>query len=212
MNSKKHGKDHAICCPFHEEKTASCVVSEKKNVYHCFGCGASGTVVDWVMKTKNVSFREAVLYLQQRLGGFETEQTTLPPLASNLSDDDMLKTVVDFYHETLKQSQEAHSYLASRGLDSEELISEFQLGYANRTLGYRMPAKSLKAGKDVREQLQRVGLYRESGHEHFNGSLVVPIFDSEGNVVEMYGRKIVNKLRKGTPKHLYKCTRGDLEW
>jgi|GEM_PF-5199166 len=60
-----------------------------------------------------------------------------------------------------------------------------------------------KAGADIRTRLQRIGLYRDSGHEYFNGSLVVPVFDEAGNVVEVYGRKLLNNLRPGTPKHLY---------
>ena len=94
-------------------------------------------------------------------------------------------------------------YLESRGLKSSEIIDRFRLGFANRTLGYRLPAKNRAAGADMRGRLQRLGILRESGHEHFNGSIVIPIFDSTGGVVEMYGRKITPNLREGTPDHLY---------
>ena len=67
----------------------------------------------------------------------------------------------------------------------------------------RLPAKNRKDGKEIRSQLQAVGILRTSGHEHFNGSIVIPIIDENNNVVEAYGRKIRNNLRKGTPKHLY---------
>ena len=64
---KKHGKDYAVSCPFHEEKTASCIISPQTNLFNCFGCGAGGSVIDWVMKTQGVSFRHAVeMPLQQR--------------------------------------------------------------------------------------------------------------------------------------------------
>src|SRR5690606_15123242 len=79
----------------------------------------------------------------------------------------------------------------------------FRLGFANRTLGLRLPEKNRKAGAEIRTRLQRLGVLRESGHEHFNGSLVVPVFDAGGNVVEVYGRKITPNLRPGTPQHLY---------
>jgi len=72
-----------------------------------------------------------------------------------------------------------------------------------RSLAYRLPLKNRKAGADIRNQLQAIGLYRDSGHEHFNGSLVIPVMSSEGNITEVYGRKLLNNLRKGTPKHLY---------
>ncbi|NHZ93969.1 toprim domain-containing protein, partial [Massilia sp. CCM 8733] len=98
---------------------------------------------------------------------------------------------------------EALAYLKARGLDHPELIARFKLGYANRTLGLRLPTRDRQAGFDIRSRLQKVGIYRESGHEHFNGSLVVPVLDGDGNVLEVYGRKIRDDLRKGTPSHLY---------
>ncbi|UUZ57409.1 hypothetical protein LP419_38600 [Massilia sp. H-1] len=63
-------------------------------------------------------------------------------------------------------------------MDHPELVHHFKLGYANRTLGLRLPEKNRKAGAEIRARLEKVGIYRESGHEHFNGSLVVPVTDS----------------------------------
>jgi DNA primase len=115
----------------------------------------------------------------------------------------LLSQVVTYYHEQLKQSPEALAYLESRGLNRPELIEHFPLGFANRTLGYHLPKKALKAGAEIRARLQRLGVLRESGHEHFNGSVVVPVFDAAGAVVQLYGRKITPRLREGTPSHLY---------
>lgn len=210
---KKHGTkgDYVISCPFHDDKTPSMVISSKKNVFNCFGCGESGTVIDWVMKTQGLSFRHAVTVLQED-AGLVTEAKavkrsttkTLPPLAAQADDQKLLQQVIDYYHQTLKQSPEALDYLASRGLKSSELIDTFKLGYANRTLAYRLPEKQYKAGKEIRTQLQTIGLLRQSGHEHFNGSVVVPIMDENGLITEAYGRKILgSRLRKGTPQHLY---------
>jgi hypothetical protein len=84
-----------------------------------------------------------------------------------------------------------------------EIVSHFRLGFANRTLGLRLPAKNRKAGAEMRTRLEALGIIRESGHEHLNGSLVIPVFDEAGRVVEMYGRKITENLRPGTPLHLY---------
>jgi DNA primase len=118
-----------------------------------------------------------------------------------------LDQVIDFYHETLKSSPEALTYLEKRGLGSMELIERLRLGYANRTLGYRLAPKQYKAGAESRTALQRVGILRDSGHKHLNGSIVVPLFGSdEGmppHVVGAYGRKLIDNLRVGTPKHLY---------
>ncbi len=209
---KKQGKDYALCCPFHEEKTPSCIISPKTNLFHCFGCGAAGSVIDWVMKTQSVSFRFACELLQKDVSAVgdtklvtkNTTTTITHTLAAEEHDNTaLLNHVVEFYHQTLKHSPEALEYLSQRGLHSMELIERFKLGYANRTLGYRLPKSNYKAGKEIRKQLVELGVYRESGHEHFNGSIVVPITNSEGNIVEAYGRKITQKLSKGTAKHLY---------
>jgi DNA primase len=125
------------------------------------------------------------------------------PVALDADDQALLRQAVDYYHERLLATSEARAYLAARGLDHPELVVRFRLGVADRTLGLRLPDKTRKAGADIRTRLQHVGLYRESGHEHFNGSLVVPVFDAEGQVVEVYGRKLLDNLRAGTPKHLY---------
>jgi len=92
----------------------------------------------------------------------------------------LLADVVGFYSATLKTSPEALAYLAKRGLTHPGLIDQFQLGNANRTLAYRLPEKQVAAGAKVRGQLQRLGVLRTSGHEHFQGSLVVPVFDAAG--------------------------------
>jgi DNA primase len=126
-----------------------------------------------------------------------------PPVERDADDRVLLMQVVDYYTDTLKQSPEALKYLSSRGLTSPEMIDRFKLGFANRTLGYRLPAKNRAAGAEMRGRLQTLGVLRESGHEHFNGSVVIPIFNSSGDVVEMYGRKITPNLREGTPDHLY---------
>lgn len=88
---------------------------------------------------------------------------------------------MDFYHTTLKASPEALEYLERRGLGNPELIEHFRLGFANRTLAYRLAPKQYKAGAEMRAALQRVGILRDSGHEHFNGSIVVPLFGSDSN-------------------------------
>jgi DNA primase len=82
------------------------------------------------------------------------------------------------------------------------VVEHFKLGLANRTLGYRLPEKTRKAGAEIRGRLQALGILRESGHEHFNGSLVIPVING-GQITEVYGRKLNDRLRKGTPMHLY---------
>jgi DNA primase catalytic core len=213
---KAHGADRIGRCPFHDDKTPSLVVSPNKNLWHCLGaCQTGGTVIDWVMKAQGVSFRHAVEILQDntplaaapgrehKVAQRSTTQKVASVLTREADDQALMRQVIDYYHETLKESPEALDYLEQRGLRAAGLIETFKLGFANRTLGYRLPAKNRKAGAELRGQLQKLGLIRSSGHEHFNGSLVIPVIDEHGLVTEVYGRKITPNLRKGTPLHMY---------
>ena len=211
---EKRGADMVGCCPFHDDSTPSLSVSATKNLFRCFGCDVGGGPIDWVMKREGVSFRHAVELLRD--GAPMTDATVsssapirstvrrlAPPVSVDADDRALLNQVVDYYHETLKRSPEALAYLEARGLIHPELIERFRLGYADRTLGLRLPEKNRKAGADIRSRLERIGIYRASGHEHLTGSLVVPVIDGHGNVTEVYGRKTRNDLRPGTPFHLY---------
>lgn len=214
---KQHGKDLLGRCPFHDDKTPSLVITPSKNLWHCLGaCQAGGSVIDWVMRAQGVSFRHAVELLRgdnpslvaAKPSGKRPAKRSLKRKMPSVVETDMkdaqaFLNVVEFYQRTLEESPEGQAYLKKRGLVHPELIKTFRLGLANRTLSYRLPAKSQEAGVRQREQLQRLGVLRQSGHEHFNGSLVIPVFDEHGQVVEMYGRKLHEHLRAETPKHLY---------
>jgi DNA primase catalytic core len=205
---KRHGANWLGCCPFHDDASPSLVITPSKNLWHCLGaCQAGGSVIDWVMRVERVSFRHAMERLrQQRPGGsIEAAPAPAPTLALSPEMDDatLMRAVIGFYHRQLLVSPEALAYLVSRGLDHREMIDHFQLGYANRTLGYALPSKVLKAGAAIRGRLQTLGVLRESGHEHFTGSVIVPVLSPTGEVTEVYGRKINDHLREGTPYHLY---------
>ncbi|HGD7401405.1 TPA: CHC2 zinc finger domain-containing protein, partial [Escherichia coli] len=205
----KKGKDFTTLCPFHDEKTPSCVISPEKNLYHCFGCNAGRSVLNWVMQTEKLSLRKAVERLKAELG----DNPAVVPLVTKdepeiFAEDEagrqkLLSRVVEFYHHTLLNAPEAVAYLEKRRLNHPELVAAFKLGFANRTLPYRLPAVKSRAGEKIRARLKGVGVLRESGHEHFTGSLVVPVMDLNGQIREMYGRKIGGDLRKGTPLHMY---------
>lgn len=228
LELKKSGQDWHARCPFHADDTASLVITPEKNLWHCFGCGAAGGPIDWVMKTQGVSFRHAVELLKadsslaagsldgagvggggtvgvKRSPARSTVRRLAAPVALEASEQELLNQTIDYYHQTLLQSPEALAYLVKRGLtegeNARELVVKFRLGFANRTLGLRLPQTRVKAGAELRTRLQALGILRESGHEHFNGCLVVPVFDDSGNVSEVYGRKIGDKV--DGPAHLY---------
>ena len=157
---KRHGKDLIGLCPFHDDREPSLVITPKKNLWNCLGaCGEGGSVIDWVMKIEGTSFRMAVELLRQ---GWEptveakvapavkrsTKLKMEPLVASEMTDEAIMAEVVGFYHQTLLESPDALDYLAQRGLGSKELIEHFQIGFANRTLGYRVPKRS-QCGRSV---------------------------------------------------------------
>lgn len=118
-------------------------------------------------------------------------------------DQALLREVVAFYERRLKESPDALAWLKAHAIDGPGVIEQFHLGIADRTLGLALPEKKLKAGRKVRARLQRLGILRKSGHEHFAGALVVPVFDAQGEVVQVYGRLIGATLRAGTKRDLY---------
>jgi DNA primase len=207
----RRGRSLMGLCPFHQDRNPSLSIDPAKNVWNCLGaCGAGGDVIEWVMRAEGVSFKHAVELLKRDYlpsAGAPPRVSTvpkLPPLFEpTLDDRKLLEAVVSFYHETLKQTPEAQQYLIKRGLQSAEMIERFQLGFSNRTLGYRLPEKNRAAGAVERGRLEELGIFRPSGHEHFVGSLTIPIVDLNGEVVQMYGRKINSYLRPGTEYHLY---------
>jgi DNA primase catalytic core len=216
---RRSGKDLLGLCPFHDDREPSLVVSPETNLWHCLGaCNAGGSVVDWVMKTEGLSFRHAIEYLRDgrvaESAGKPSGQALRDASAKKLEtlvprgadDDALMHRVVDFYHRTLLESPEALEYLALRGLRNVEMVDHFKLGFSNRTLGYRLPKKNRVDGAELRGRLEALGIFRASGHEHMNGSLVIPIVgprEHGGAVLGMYGRKITPNLREGTPLHCY---------
>ena len=213
---KSHGaKDLCGLSPFTDEKTPSFIVTPAKNLWHCMSSGKGGSVIDFVMQYDGVSFREAVELLKSQSptlykSAAPVKKCTVPKLpcpidlsseASTKEDQILFSQVLDYYAERLHENPPAIDYLKKRGLWNEEALKRFKIGFADRTLGLTLPNKNRKDGADIRTRLQRLGIYRESGHEHFNGSLVFPITDEKGAVTELYGRKVGNQ--KSGIYHLY---------
>lgn len=213
---QRSGRSLLGLCPFHKDSNPSLSIDVVKNEWHCSGCGRGGDVIEWVKCAEGVSLNHAVEILKNDY--FPSMATgTGPPLRKSsimrlpalaeptASDKQLLEAVVEHYHETLKQSPEAQQYLLKRGVQSTEMAEHFRLGFANRTLGYRVPEKNRLAGAELRGRLVELGVFRQNGREHLRGSIVIPIVNLEGNVVQMYGRKIApsHLLREDTAEHLY---------
>lgn len=192
---RAQGADLVGKCPSHDDSSPSLVVTPGKNPWHCMGaCGRGGGPIDWVMTAQGVSFRHAVELLREsspsllvvsstradKGTGPAAKSTTAklsPLVAPDAADQELLNTVVGYYAETLATHDEAQAFLARRKVDHPEAVEQFRLGFADRTLGYRLPHSQVQAGKEIRSRLQKLGVLRATGHEHFRGSLVIPVID-----------------------------------
>ncbi|PVZ84726.1 DNA primase [Serratia sp. S1B] len=229
LDLKRQGKDYVTLCPFHREKTPSCVISPEKNLYHCFGCGAAGSVLDWLQHTERMTFPHTLIRLRELAGSSSVVAETITPSSSppavhpKLADLDedgqaLLNQVIDFYHQQLLASPEAQQWLISRGLNHPELVSHFRLGFAGLhgvggSAGL-LPSKSSKEGQRLRDRLTTIGVLRDTTRQdHFRGCVVMPVIGwsesanvaHRGRVLQLYGRRIQPdyKIIKGNPKHLY---------
>ena len=211
---KQSNEEYSGRCIFHDDKNPSYYVNIRKNQWYCHGCGIGGSNIDFVMKSQGVSYRHALELLRNDLFSSAAQDgpakpikratiRKLPTFATDPDDQAALKRVNNYYHECLKCRPEALAYLEKRGLKNSEIIERFQLGYCDRSLPYRLPERNRKEGAQIREQLIRIGILRNTGHELFRGSITCPIIDENGVITEMYGRKINDNLRKGTAYHLY---------
>lgn len=194
----------ALCC-FHAEQTPSLHIDTGGNVFHCFGCGAKGDVIAWVRRAEGLGFPEAVAWLQAFDGTGQPAVAAAPagarsrgescPIAEASTGAALLGEVAAYYHQVLiadplATAGLAREYLERRRVWDAATVRRLSIGFDDRSLGTRLPAKAWKAGAAVRGHLEAAGLYRPSGHGHFVGSLTFPIADAAtGAVVGMYGRR-----------------------
>jgi DNA primase len=206
---KPQGGDLVGLCPFHDDKNPSLHVTPAKRLWRCVSCHATGNVIQFVQKFDGVSFRHAFELLKgggaAAFTGAPTcqpvKKSTVPRLASPLApdaagsasspqaDQAALRQVLDYYHARLKENPAALAYLKKRGL-AAEAIETFRLGFVDRTLGLRLPNNQRKEGAAIRERLTRLGIFRDTGHEHFRGRIVFPVIAESGEIGTVYGRAI----------------------
>jgi DNA primase len=202
---RKAGKNWQALCPFHDEKTPSFSVSQDKQFYHCFGCGANGTAISFLMEYNNMGFVEAVENLAARAGlDVPREGGGVPARKeSELAEyHELLELVIDYYRRQLKehpQSPRAVEYLKSRGLTGE-LAARFELGYAPP--GWDNLISALGKSDAAQQRLLRTGMLiqREGGghYDRFRDRIMFPIRDHRGRAVGFGGRV----LDDSTPKYL----------
>ncbi|WP_313953178.1 DNA primase [Accumulibacter sp.] len=196
---KKTGANFSACCPFHSEKSPSFTVSPSKQFYHCFGCGAHGTAIGFVMAFSGAGFVDAIKELAARCGlQLPADQGHAPQQGPKLMAlAEIMASAAKFYYEQLKRCEQAVNYLKQRGV-SGETARQFGIGYA--------PAgwQNLSAAFDdySRSELQLAGLVvkNEQGrlYDRFRDRVMFPIVSQRGEVIAFGGRV----LGPGEPKYL----------
>ncbi len=209
---KKAGREYKACCPFHDEKTASFWVSPEKQFYHCFGCGAHGTVLRFLMEHDRMAFPEAVEELASRLGLEVPREAGSGGPAERDSEKlyDLMSRVAKFYADALSQEPRPQEYLTRRGLTADT-IAQFGIGYAPDS--WNSVLKRFGTGETERRALADLGLIIErdaarasagtmrEGDRHydrFRDRVMFPIRDARGRVIAFGGRVI----DRGEPKYL----------
>ena len=189
---KKAGANYSACCPFHNEKSPSFTVSPTKQFYHCFGCGAHGTAIGFLMEYQGVSFVEAVQDLAKNVGLVvpqETRDTDRPAQKVVVGLQESLQQAANFYKAELKKSQRAIDYLKSRGL-SGQIAAKFQIGYA--PAGWQNLQSVFPHYES--EALTTAGLVVENDqgrrYDRFRDRIMFPIHDQKGQVIGFGGRVI----------------------
>lgn len=188
---KRAGAEYQACCPFHDEKTPSFTVSPKKQFYHCFGCGAHGSAVGFLMQYEGLEFIDAIEEMA-RSAGMEVPRTGNQAPRPDVGLYDMLADCAKFYTEQLKHNPAAIDYLKGRGL-SGEVSKDFEIGYA--PAGWDSLIKKHGDTPDKLEQLKLAGMLSEgkSGHyDKFRDRIMFPIHDRRGRVIAFGGRALTD--------------------
>jgi DNA primase len=205
---KKGGANYMGLCPFHNEKSPSFTVSPTKQFYHCFGCGAHGTAVGFLIEYSGLGFVEAVKDLAQGVGMTVPDQDRLPPAqraevqAKSLALSDVMSKAGDFYRHQLRSAQHAIAYLKGRGLTGE-IAARFGLGYAPggwdnlRAVFPDYDAAELVEAGLVIDKSDEEGGHRKR-YDRFRDRIMFPIRNTKGQIIGFGGRV----LDGGEPKYL----------
>jgi DNA primase len=201
---RKAGREYVACCPFHDEKTPSFTVSPTKQFYHCFGCGAHGTAIGFLMEHGGLGFIEAVEDLAA-LAGMQV------PRDANAADPvtgvyDILERAAALYRRELAAHPAARAYLGERGID-DDLAAEFAIGYAPDAWDTLL--RSIGSDRAAIPLLQQAGLVvdrtgddgRARQYDRFRHRLMFPIRDARGRVIA-FGGRVLGKAGENEPKYL----------
>jgi len=189
VNLQKVGSNYRGLCPFHVETSPSFYVSPQKNMFHCFGCGASGDVIKFVQEIENISYVDAVKKLGER-AGISVAYTEEDVQRNKYYE--FYRTLHEQYKTQLNKNQQVIDYLTKRGYKPHE-ISLYEFGFSPSDS--RLPQQIAQSLGITKEELEKFGFYHT---DPFSGRLIIPIKDDFGRVIAFGGRLI----GEGTPKYL----------
>lgn len=198
---KRQGKEYSACCPFHDERSPSFTVSPTKQFYHCFGCGAHGTALSFLINYERLEFLDAVEELARR-NGMEVPRETQQRNENNDTRDlfGALEAAARFFQRQLDGSEKARVYLDGRGVDAATR-SQFLIGYAPD--GYSALKDALGTDERRMKLLERAGLFSKNDRGHvydkFRDRVMFPIHDRRGRVIAFGGRVL---QKDDGPKYL----------
>jgi len=202
---KRQGREYSARCPFHDERSPSFTVSPTKQFYHCFGCGAHGTAIAFLMNYDRLEFMDAVEELAKRVG-MEIPKDTRSRNESGESKDlyAALDAATQFFQKQLLQNMAAQSYLDKRGVDAENR-ARFSIGYAPD--GFNALKDALGTDERRMKLLEKVGLFSKNDtgriYDKFRDRVMFPIHDRRGRVIAFGGRVLEKDREKdGNPKYL----------
>lgn len=195
------GREHTGLCPFHNEKSPSFTVNDQKGFYHCFGCGAHGSVIDFVMNTQGMTFPETIEVLAGEVGVDvpKPSRAQVEREKQRASSTEVMEAVTTWYEAQLRAQigAGAYEYIKKRGL-TEETIKKFQLGYAP---GSRTALKEAMQARGIHEdQLVETGMLIKpegggASYDRFRDRLMFPITDRQGRVIAFGGRALSKEVK-----------------
>ena len=202
---KKAGANYSACCPFHNEKSPSFTVSPTKQFYHCFGCGAHGTALGFLMEYQGLSFVEAIHELAKMVG-LQVPQVQSTPEARQQAQanqkvaeslQEVLQQAANYYKAELKKSPRAIEYLKARGL-SGQVAAKFQIGYAPS--GWQNLQSVFSHYENEALNVAGLVVQNEQGkrYDRFRDRIMFPIHDQKGQVIG-FGGRVINP--EDTPKY-----------
>lgn len=191
---KQKGSQFMGCCPFHSEKTPSFSVSREKQLYHCFGCGEGGTLIDFIMKIENLSFPEAMRFLAERAG------ITLPEAEEESEDDrraynqkksiyEMNRLAANYYFKNLKRSADAGAYLKRRGMN-DETIRDLGVGLSPDGWQKLTGALLRKGFSEADIEASGLAVRGKNGriYDRFRNRIMFPIQNNQDRLIGFGGR------------------------